>query len=423
LEEALAPIDTKKLPAMRRLWLYLTFLVHPLWAADDWREFRGVNGQGISDATEVPLVWSEKQSVKWKTALPGKGASSPVVISNQVWLTTATDNHRSLRAICLARETGEILHDLELFQVNFPETLNNPLSSLASPSPVAEPGRVYFAFGTYGNAAVATDTGRVLWRNREFVLGHDNCGPGSSPILYGKLFVTAFDGVGLRCVAALDKQTGKLQWMTERPNAVPGPFASKSFSTPVVVKVGGRDQILSLGPLRLGAYDPANGKELWACDLPGWSIVARPVVGSNVVYVSSGGDVPELWAVRLNGADRESRVLWRYKRQIPMVSSPILVGEHLYFTSDSGMLTCLEARNGASIWSERLSHPHYASPLLARGRLYWFSEDGATTVIKPGLKLDVLAENKLDSGCLATPAIAGRAIFLRTKTHLYRIEE
>ena len=409
---------------MRLLWLYLALLVRSLTAADDWREFRGSNGQGIADGAEVPLVWAEKQNIKWKTALPGKGASSPVVISNQIWLTTATENERSLRAICLARESGELLYDLELFHVNFPEALHRPLAGLASPSPVAELGRVYFSFGTYGSAAVAADTGRVLWRNKEFIFGHDNCGPGSSPILYGKLFVIACDGVGLRCVTALDKQTGKMQWLTERPNPVPGPFASKSFSTPVVAKINGRDQILSLGPMRLGAYDPVKGKELWACNLPGWSMVARPVLGSNVVYVSSGGDVPELWAIQLDGRARE-----------PKVPLALQAADSHGFLALAGRGTSLlyvglrhaDVSGGPHRRAdlERAAEP-FAVPLRpcsTRGRIYWFGEDGTTTVIQPGSKLEVLAENKLDSGCLATPAMVDKAIFLRTKTHLYRIEE
>ena len=410
---------------MRWQWILILALVQSVLASDHWLEFRGPNGQGISDSVGLPLNWSENRNIKWKSPLPGRGASSPVVLSNQIWLTTATEQEHSLRAVCLDRGSGRLLHDIELFRVETPESFNNPVSGLASPTPVAEPGRVYFSFGAYGNAAVDAQTGRVLWRNRDFNFNHDNCGPGSSPILYGSSYIISCDGIGLRCVVALNKNTGKATWQTHRPNRVIGPFASKSFSTPVLAKVHGQDQLLSLGPMRLGAYDPLDGRELWACDLSGWSMVARPVLGSNVVFVSSGGDVPELWAIRLDGqgAVRNSDVLWRYKRQIPMVSSPVLAGSQLYFASDAGLVTCLDARSGDPLWTERLARPIFASPLLAEGRIYWFSEEGTTIVTRPDTKLNILAQNKLDSGCLATPAIAGKAIYLRTKSHLYRIEE
>jgi outer membrane protein assembly factor BamB len=174
----------------------------------------------------------------------------------------------------------------------------------------------------------------------------------------------------------------------------------------------------------VSAYDPRDGQEIWSVDLPGWAIVPRPVWWSNRVHVCTGGTKPELWAIRADGRGvvNETHVAWKFTRQVPMVASPVLVGERLYMVSEGGIATALDLRTGREIWSERIGGRHYASPLAAGGRIYFFGDDGRTTVVAAGPVFQSLATNRLDAGCMATPALIGPALFMRTKTHLYRIE-
>jgi outer membrane protein assembly factor BamB len=400
----------------------------PAQNADVWAEFRGRDGRGIADATGLPITWSEKENVKWKTAIPGKGWSSPVIRSNQIWTTTATDDEKLLHAICVDRASGRIVHDVELFRLVAPERLSSQLSGFASPTPAIEPGRLYASFGRYGNVCVATETGKILWKNQEFTFDHDNNGPGSSPILYDGLYLINCDGTDVQYVAALDKETGRVVWRTSRssPNLT-NPGGNKSYGTPLVVKINDRDQLVSPGPMRVSSYEPATGKEIWACDIPGWAIVPRPQIWGNLVYVCTGGTQPELWAIRMDGVGvvTHTHVAWKYKRNVPMVASPLVIGDCIYMVSDNGIASCVTARTGEQIWNERLpaGGSYYASPLFVDGRIYFFSDNGKTTLVKPAPRFEVLAVNSLSAGCMATPAVAGKAFYIRTKTHLYRIEK
>src|SRR6185369_10853823 len=208
-------------------------------------------------------------------------------------------------------------------------------SGFASPTPVIEPGRFYASFGRYGNVCLATDTGKILWKNQELIFDHDNNGPGSSPILYKGLFIVNCDGTEIQSVAALDKNTGRIVWQRPRSNGALG--GTKSYGTPLVTKVNGRDQLISPGAYRVWSYEPATGKEIWACNIPGWAIVPRPLVWGNLVYVCTGGIHPELWAIRTDGSGvvADTQVAWKYRRTVPMVPSPLLIGERIYMVSDN----------------------------------------------------------------------------------------
>jgi len=411
---------------MRQIILGLLLGSVAALASDDWPQFRGPGGDGISEATGLPANWSETANIRWKTSIPGRGHSSPVILSNQVWLTTATEAEHSLRALCVDRGSGKITHDVEVFHIAAPDRTASELTGMAAPTPVVEPGRVYVCFGTHGNACLDTASGRILWRHTEFIFDHDGNGPGSSPILYKDLLILTCDGTDARFMAALDKQSGKLRWQTRRSNVVlTGPGGSKSYCTPTVFNVNGRDQLVSPGAHRVSAYEPATGKEIWGCDLPGWSIVPRPIYGHGLVFVTTGGNTPELWAVRPEGPDSgtPAPVAWRYKKQVSMAPSLLLVGKELYMVSIGGILTCLDAASGKEIYAERLGGDYYASPVLAEGRMYFCNDTGQTVVVAPGPQFSVGTTNTLESGIMASPAIAGKAIYLRTKTHLYRIEQ
>jgi outer membrane protein assembly factor BamB len=396
-------------------------------ANDDWPQFRGPTQQGHSDSTGVPLKWSEAQGVVFKTPIPGEGWSSPVVMGDQVWMTTATQGGKSLRAVCVDKNGGQIVHDVEVFSLARLDP-KNEFNSYASPTPVLEPGRVYVSFGNYGNACLDAKTARPIWKSNELKLDHKE-GPGSSPILYRNLFILHCDGTDAQYVAALDKETGKLAWKTNRRTDYgdkPGDLR-KAYDVPLVIGEGGRDRMISVGAYRVFCYDPADGREIGSLAIPGFSVVPRPVYGDGVLYLCTGYMQSELWAVRTDGNTgiSDANVLWKSKQGVPFKPSILLAGPRLYMVSDNGIARCLDAKTGEQVWQKRLEGKYTASPVCAEGRVYFCSEQGLTTVIAADADAKqpkVLAENELDGRLLASPAIAGKSMFLRTDKHLYRID-
>jgi len=315
--------------------------------AGNWPQFRGPDGQGHADATNLPLHWSETQTVKWKTVLPGEGWSSPVIFGKQIWMTTALETGHSLRALCVDLDSGALVKEIELFQVEAPE-FKHAVNSYASPTPVIEDGRVYFSFGDYGSACLATDSGKVLWKNRALRLEHEN-GPGSSPILYKNLIILNCDGTNVQYVAALDKMSGNVVWKTARSQKIDkAPPMLKAYSTPLVIQVKGEDQLISPAAEYVYAYEPANGKERWFVHYPGFSNVPRPVYGESLLYIGTGFGKPEMWAMLPGGKGNitEANVAWKYLKQAPAKPSPIFVGKSLFMISDNGIVTCLDGRTG-----------------------------------------------------------------------------
>jgi len=239
-----------------RIPLLLTlFSLQSLFASENWPQFRGPSGDGRSDAKSLPLTWSEQEHVKWKTAIPGEGWSSPVIEGNQIWTQTALDDGKSLRAVCVDRNSGKIIHDVEVFHVASPAPKHN-FNSHASPTPVVENVRVYISYGMYGVACLDAESGKKVWENHELKHDHDKNGPGSSPIIYRDLFILNCDGTEERFVAALNKQTGKLVWKTDRSNVInkAGEF-KKAYHTPLIITVNGRDQLVSMGAYRVSGTD------------------------------------------------------------------------------------------------------------------------------------------------------------------------
>lgn len=406
-----------------RILLPIMLIAPVLCQADDWPQFRGPSGQGHANAGDLPLTWSEAQNVAWKTKIPGRGWSSPVVCGNQIWCTTATEDGRLLHAICVDAQSGQLLHDLPLFQVDSPPPINAK-NSYASPSPVVEPGRVYVHFGTQGTAGIDTTSAKVIWTNQTLRLDHKE-GPGSSPIIWNDLLIVNCDGIDVQYVAALDKATGQLAWKSDRPGPLhANPDFRKAYCTPLVIKRNGQEQLISPGTDQVIAYDPATGRQLWKVPYQGFSNVPRPVAGDDLIYICTGYNKPQLWAIRAPSPEQsEPEVIWRCTKQVPANPSPVLVDDRLYMVSDQGVMTCLDANTGDPVWTKRIGGGYSASLLYAAGRIYLFSEEGQTTVIRPGDKFDQLAANALDGGIMASPAVVDRAILLRTDTHLYRLEE
>lgn len=394
-------------------------------AGESWPEFRGPTADGHSDSTGLPLAWSETENVAWKTPIHDLGWSSPVVWEDHVWLTTATEDGTRLFAVCVDRRSGEVVHDVKVFDVEAPERIAN-VNSYASPTPAIEAGRVYVHYGTYGTACLDTKTGQPLWTRRDLNCSH-HMGPGSSPILFGNLLLFHVDGTDVQYVVALDKTTGKTVWKTDRSIDYTGvhPFLRKAFCTPTVIRSGGRLQMISPGPKGAMAYDPSTGEELWKIRYYGWSMVPRPLFGHGLVFMVIDYDHPELWAVRPDGRGdvTDTHVAWKIRKGVSKSASFLLIGERLYLVSEKGVATCADARTGAIIWQERLEGEYWASPIYADGRIYFFNRDAHATVIELADELKVLAVSRLDGRMMASPAVAGKALFLRTDSHLYRIEK
>ena len=405
--------------ARRQVLTLLLALTASAAGAEDWPQFRGLTGQGHSGERGVPLEWSETQNVLWKTRVPGSGWSSPVVAGGRVWVTTAEpeagrSSRVSLRALAFDVESGRQMVNVEVFRRE--AGVINAKNSRTSPTPIIDGDRVYVHYGTEGTAALTT-SGDIVWKAQfRYESEHGN---GGSPILYGDLLIFSCDGFDQAFVVALDKGTGKVRWKTSRRQ----PW-SQAYSTPLVIRVGDQDQVVSVGAFRAAAYDPLSGEEIWRVSYPdGFSNVPRPVYGHGLVFLATGFNEPSLLAVRADGKGDVTRthVAWTLRRGAPLTPSPLLVGDTLYIVSDIGIATGLDAKTGKTLWWERLGGNYSASPIFADGRIYFLSEEGLATVIAPGTTFQKLATNVVDGATLASMAISDRSIFIRTGTHLYRI--
>lgn len=394
--------------------------------ADGWPQFRGPSGQGLSDAKGLPREWSETSNVLWKTDLPGVGYSSPVVADNVVWLTASPDKGRTRHVLAVALDRGTLLRDLPLARCDKPE-LCHTLNSYATPTPVVEDGRVYVTFGAPGTFCLSADTGKILWERHDFAIDYRDVGPASSPVLYRDLLILTCDGqlTSEQYVVALDKKTGATRWKTARtfpPNKKSD--HTHSSGVPLVIRVDGRDQLVSPAAKGVHAYDPSTGQELWQAWYKGWSVVPRPVYADGTLVVCSGTVEPQLLALdprNAKGTLTEGKgILWSGARNVPDMPSPLLVGNRLY-TMTATTLSCLEPRTGREIWSNKLPGQHLASPIAADGHLYLFSRGKTSTVVELGDTFHIVATNRLADGCMASPAVAGRSLIVRTTKALYRI--
>ena len=396
-----------------------------LYAGDTWPQFRGPDANGYSDAKKLPLVWSADKGVVWKTPIHDRGWSSPVVWKDQIWLTAATADGKKLYALCVNRDSGKVIRDIHVFDVEKPEKIA-AMNSYASPTGAIEEGRVYVHFGTYGTACLDTANGKILWTRRDLNCDHHE-GAGSSVTLVDNLLVFNVDGRDVQYVVALEKATGKTVWKTDRSvnfkNVTPD--LRKCYSTPIIAKNGDQRQLISVGPRATMGYDIPTGKEIWKVTYGGWSIAPRPIYRDGILYMISAYINPELWAVRTDGQGdvTSTHILWKNSKGMPSRPSPILVGDLLYVVSSEGFVSCLEAKTGELVWKERLGSKYSASPIHVAGRIYFFDESSVTKVIEPGRQFELLATNNLDGeGMMATPAIVGNSLIIRTAKHLYRID-
>lgn len=401
--------------------------------SEHWTSYRGPTDQGQCQRADLPVHWSESENVVWKTPIPGKAWSSPVIWGDRVWLTNAFAEGTRLYVICVDKQSGKIIHNKVVRNVVAPQYCI-PFNSYASPSPVVEEGRLYVSFGSPYNACLDTATGEVIWERTDLVCYHFRAA-GSSPFIYKNLFILHLDGSDRQYVVALDKHTGKTVWKTDRtvdfedldpqtgqPNREGD--MRKAFSTPVIAGVRGKPVLISLGSMALYGYEPLSGKELWRVEIIGChSGSCRPVTGHGLVFapMGTGG---ELWAVRPDGRGvvTDTHVPWKYTRAVPKRPSLLLIDDLLFMVSDDGVAACVEAKTGDEVWRSRVGSNFSSSPIHVDGRIYLFDQEGKSTVIEAAREYKVLAENQLDDGFMASPAVSENALYLRTRSHLYRIE-
>lgn len=414
--------------------------------AGEWTQFRGADGLGLTSAARLPLTWSETENVAWKTAIAGRGWSSPVVVGARLWMTTSRETPLSgealeaarqeqlkgnplakqmslvgsveLSAVCVDAVTGKLLQDVLLFSIPRPPAIHS-LNSYASPTPATDGVRIVCHFGELGTACLEADTGKIAWKTA-FPSAHA-VGAGSSPLICDGTVIIPCDGTDQQYVVGLKVATGELAWKTKRPpmTGTNGDF-HKSYSSPVRIAA---DQVVIPGAQWVVSYEPTSGKEVWRVRHgEGFSNVPAPVVSGKQVFVCTGYMQPHLIAIRSDGSGdvTSSHVAWRISKSVPTMPSPVVVDDLLYFVTDQGVLTCATTQ-GDVVWTHRLGGNYSASPLATRDRIYFCSRDGKTTVIRPGREYHELAVNTLEGQLMASPAVFDDALILRTDTHLYRI--
>jgi len=417
------------------LILTIVVLTSSSFAGDTWPMFRGPKGDGSVEGSKLPLEWSEEKNVMWKTAIPHLGWCTPVVMDGKVWLTSATKKGSDFFAFCVDAETGKILVEKKLFTCAKPEPLANSVNCYAAPSSAIEKGRVYVHFGSYGTACLDSATGREIWKRNDMPCRHYR-GPGSSVILYNAFLIVTFDGVDTQYVPALDKKTGKSVWKSKRQikwkdiDADGNPKREgdfrKGFATPLVIDVGGKKQLVSPASTHCFGLCADTGKEIWRVGNRAHTPAVSPIFTSGLVVFATGHGQPaaDLQAIKVDGTGdvTKTHLAWSKKgKDVPTTPSPVAVGDLLFVLSNRGTMNCYETVSGREVWRERIGGNFLASPIHDGQRIYIFSTARKCAVIKAGRKYELLAENELEASFMASPAVCGDSLILRSKTHLYRI--
>ena len=413
---------------MRRYFVLCVLLAFPFGPAPaaDWPQFRGPNGDGVSTATNLPVKWDEKTNVAWKTAIPGRGWSSPSLYKGRIYLTSAvpvdeSSKDLSLRTICVSADSGKVIWNEEVFlQPGDKSPRIHDKNSHASPTPLVEDDRVYVHFGHQGTACLDLQ-GKIVWQNRTIAYNPVH-GNGGSPILVDGVLIFSCDGGSDPFVVGLDAGTGKEKWRFQRKAESSKQFA---FSTPTLITFAGQKQLISPGAGVVDALDPDTGKPIWHVRHGGYSVIPKPVFGHGMVYFSSGYDSPVVMAVRADGTGdvTDTHVAWTLKKGGPHTPSMLLIGDELYMITDrTGVAACLDARTGEVHWSERLGGNYSSSPIFADGKIYFQSEEGPAFVVRAGKTFEKISETGISERTLASYAVGANELYIRTEKNLYRVE-
>jgi len=400
-----------------------------------WPEFRGPNMDGTVTGA-LPTEWSPDTNIAWKKDIHGLGWSTPLISEGKIWLTTATENGRQMSVICLDEKSGNVLLDRVFITNDNPEPLANPMNSYASSTGVVEAGRVYLHFGAYGTICLDTETFETIWERRDITCSHWR-GPASSIAKWENKLILTLEGADQQYFLALDKETGETLWRRDRgtnfddeTDGVPANSGDmrKGFGTPIFVKVGEVVQMISNGSKAAWAYDVETGEEIWNVHYPTHSPSSRTVYSeeTGMVYINTGLGKAEVWAVKLDPEARgdisESHVAWKIFQRTPKRMSPV-IANGILFMANGGVVSAVDAKTGEVLWAERGGGEFSASSIAANGLVYHFDEEGLGLVLKADREYEVVAENTLPDGFMASPAVTSdNALILRTKTGLYRVE-
>ncbi len=377
-----------------------------LSAKNDWPWWRGPLRNGVADQVAVPMTFSETDHVIWKTPVPGRGHSSPTVVGNRVFLTTATTADQIHEVLAFDRTTGKPLWRKEVNRGGFPAK-NHPKNTEATATLACDGERLFAAFYHHDKVVAVTlnFAGEVVWEKEvcRFRPKTYEYGYAPSPVLYQNTVLIAAEYDGESFITALDRQSGDRVWQAPRPTMI-------TFSTPMIAHVAGKDQLLISGAQKVSAYNPATGKPLWSVDGTTFATCGTMVWDGEIVFASGGYPKAETVAVK---ADGSGEVLWRNNQKC-YEQSMLAHDGYLYALTDNGVMFCWRGTDGKELWKERLKGPVSASPVLANGNLYWANELGTLYVVRANPeRFEKVAENQIGSDSFPSPAICGGQIFLR----------
>jgi outer membrane protein assembly factor BamB len=417
-------------------FLFLAFITAPVFSQyipEKWTHFRGTQLDGVADDSNYPRIWNDSTNILWKTPVPGRGWSSPVVFGNQVWLTTATPDGKEMFALCTDLRTGEIVLNIKVFE---PDTIFriHAVNSYATPTPCIEEGFVYVHYGRYGTACINTRNGKIIWKRTDLQCEHVQ-GPGSSPILHKDKLILHLEGTDKQYLVALDKRSGETIWETHRPVECYEPLleiGKKAYITPIVITVDRRELLISNGSAVCIAYDVETGEEVWRIVQGEDSTIAMPIFYNGILYFYTSFVTPptgekycELLAVRPEGEGdvTDSHIIWRFASPMLQLLTPVINDGLIYTIDAKSIAWCLDASTGGVVWQNRMKGKFNASPIAASGNIYFSSTQGSTYVVKEGKTFELLSENNLDGEIWATPAFVDGTVLVRTSRFLYRFGE
>lgn len=425
---------------MRHWGAFVSFLFISTVYAEDWPMWRGPRLDGTSLEKNPPLRWSDTENIAWKAKVPGIGHSSPVVLGERVYVTSALLKEQKRMLYCFDRRKGARLWEKEVLAS--PLEPKHKLNSFASSTPAADQDHVYVSFlkvrkrsagdklplftddtwqkiDLYGEMEVVcyTHEGKEVWRKMPgaFFSRHGFCSP---PILYKDLVIVNGDQDADGFITALDRRTGEEKWRIERPNR------TRSYCAPLFARAAGRMQMVLTGSLCVTSYDPDTGKLIWIVDGPTEQFVASPVFGSGLIFLTAGYPTYHNMAIRPDGTGNvtKTHVVWHEKtsaRKAAYVPSPLAHEKCFLVVSDLGTLNCFDAETGKRLYEESLSAHVSASPVLIDGRIYITDDEGVTFVFKAGAKYELLARNEFGEACFSSPAVSRGQMFFRTTGHLW----
>ena len=428
---------------LRLLLIAATFvaslaLFHPQLAAENWPGWRGPRGDGSSLDKAAPTSWdgTNGKNIVWKAALPGIGHASPVVWQDRVFLVSCLEESEERVLLCLDRKGGKELWRRTVFKA--PLETKHSLNSRASGTPATDGELVYVTFlQVDGRTVPAPNVGtprpitpgemvvaaydfqgnrKWLVKPGEFISAH---GYSSCPVLYRDLVIVNGDHDGKGFVVALNKQTGETVWKVDRKHGI------RSYVTPIIREVAGRTQMVMSGSQSVVSYDPANGSRHWEIEGPTEQFVASMVFNGELFFLAAGFPTYHVMGIKPDGSGdvTDTHVAWHAKNAKCYVPSPVVIGDYLLVADDRGTANCFDAKDGRRLWQERMGKHYSASLIHAGGLAYFIADDGITKIVRPGPKLEVVAENPLGEYTYASPAISEGQLFIRGEHHLYCIAE